>query len=273
MRHGWPGSLPLPDHSRLGRSGRYTTGTATAEPSSGGWEVPLFRETKAGFRDRGRRSAPARPHRGRGRTYAQTPDGGCSGARLLEHPPPWLHPPGHCHCPGSAARRGRRLGLRMAVGLHVVPAGPGSAARAVQAAPDAGEPRLGRLAKCPPPVDGDRSASRTLGSEPFGAGAAEIAKRGHARSILTRARWERTSSDGITGAGSRGREGHRRSRCGVRPGACAMLEHYRDRNALRVYAHPHALRAHLAEAREAIARAEEIVRTTPWPDDEDYDAA
>jgi hypothetical protein len=33
-----------------------------------------------------------------------------------------------------------------------------------------------------------------------------------------------------------------------------MLEHYRDRNALRVYAHPYALRAHLAEAREAIAR-------------------
>jgi hypothetical protein len=177
-----PGSLPMPDHSRLGRSGRDTTGTATAEPSSGGWEVPLFRETKAGFRDRGRRSAPARPHRGRGRTYAQTPDGGCSGARLLEHPPPWLHPPGHCHCPGSAARRGRRLGLRMAVGLHVVPAGPGSAARAVQAAPDAGEPRIGRLAERPPPVDADRSASRTLDPEPFGAGAAEIAKRGHAGS-------------------------------------------------------------------------------------------
>jgi hypothetical protein len=35
---------------------------------------------------------------------------------------------------------------------------------------------------------------------------------------------------------------------------CAMLEHYRDRNALRVYAHPYALRAHLVEAREAIAR-------------------
>jgi hypothetical protein len=54
---------------------------------------------------------------------------------------------------------------------------------------------------------------------------------------------------------------------------CAMLEHYRDRNALRVYAHPHALRAHLAEAREAIARAEEIVRKAQWPTDEDYDAA
>jgi quinol monooxygenase YgiN len=54
---------------------------------------------------------------------------------------------------------------------------------------------------------------------------------------------------------------------------CAMLEHYRDRNALRVYAHPHALRAHLAEAREAIARTEEIVRKTQWPTDEDYDTA
>ena len=53
---------------------------------------------------------------------------------------------------------------------------------------------------------------------------------------------------------------------------CAMLEHYRDRNALRVYAHPYALRAHLAEAREAIARAEEIVRQTPWPTDKDYDS-
>jgi hypothetical protein len=51
---------------------------------------------------------------------------------------------------------------------------------------------------------------------------------------------------------------------------CAMLEHYRDRNALRVYAHPYALRAHLAEAREAIARAEEIVRKARWPTDEDY---
>jgi hypothetical protein len=54
---------------------------------------------------------------------------------------------------------------------------------------------------------------------------------------------------------------------------CAMLEHYRDRNALGVYAHPYALRTHLAEAREAIARAEEIVRKAPWPTDEDYDAA
>jgi hypothetical protein len=54
---------------------------------------------------------------------------------------------------------------------------------------------------------------------------------------------------------------------------CAMLEHYRDRNTLGVYAHPHALRAHLAEAREAIGRAEEIVRKTQWPTDEDYDAA
>jgi quinol monooxygenase YgiN len=51
---------------------------------------------------------------------------------------------------------------------------------------------------------------------------------------------------------------------------CAMLEHYRDRNALRVYAHADALRAHLAEAREAIARAEEIVRKARWPTDEDY---
>jgi hypothetical protein len=51
---------------------------------------------------------------------------------------------------------------------------------------------------------------------------------------------------------------------------CAMLEHYRDRNALRVYAHPHTLRAHLAEAREAIARAEEIVRKARWPTDADY---
>jgi hypothetical protein len=54
---------------------------------------------------------------------------------------------------------------------------------------------------------------------------------------------------------------------------CAMLEHYRDRHALRVYAHPYALRAHLAEARKAIARAEEIVRKAQWPTDEDYDAA
>jgi hypothetical protein len=37
--------------------------------------------------------------------------------------------------------------------------------------------------------------------------------------------------------------------------------------------HPYALRAHLAEAREAIARAEEIVRDAQWPTDEDYDAA
>ncbi|MFL5130765.1 MAG: hypothetical protein ACJ8DD_11530 [Microvirga sp.] len=51
-----------------------------------------------------------------------------------------------------------------------------------------------------------------------------------------------------------------------------MLEHYRDRNALGVYAHPYALRAHLAEAREAIGRAEEIVRNAQWPTDEDYDA-
>jgi hypothetical protein len=43
---------------------------------------------------------------------------------------------------------------------------------------------------------------------------------------------------------------------------CVMLEHYRDRNALGIYAHPHALGAHLTEAREAIAHAEEIVRTT-----------
>jgi hypothetical protein len=33
---------------------------------------------------------------------------------------------------------------------------------------------------------------------------------------------------------------------------CAMLEHYRGRNTLGVYSHPYALRAHLAEAREAI---------------------
>jgi hypothetical protein len=39
----------MPDHSRLGRSGRYAAGTATAESSSGGWEVSLFRETKAAF--------------------------------------------------------------------------------------------------------------------------------------------------------------------------------------------------------------------------------
>src|SRR5215211_4203880 len=51
--------------------------------------------------------------------------------------------------------------------------------------------------------------------------------------------------------------------------ACAMLEHYRDRNARGIYAHPYALGAHLAEAREAIARAEEIVRTTQWPTDAD----
>jgi hypothetical protein len=45
-----------------------------------------------------------------------------------------------------------------------------------------------------------------------------------------------------------------------------------DRNARGVYAHPYALGAHLAEAREAIARAEEVVRNTQWPTDEDYDA-
>jgi hypothetical protein len=54
--------------------------------------------------------------------------------------------------------------------------------------------------------------------------------------------------------------------------ACAMLERYRDRNARGVYAHPYALGAHLAEAREAIARAEGIIRNTQWPTDEDYDA-
>jgi hypothetical protein len=48
---------------------------------------------------------------------------------------------------------------------------------------------------------------------------------------------------------------------------CVMREHYRDRNVLGVFAHPHALRAHLAEAREAIGRAEEIVRKTQWPTD------
>jgi hypothetical protein len=46
-----------------------------------------------------------------------------------------------------------------------------------------------------------------------------------------------------------------------------------DRNARGVYAHPYALGAHLAEAREAIARAEEIVRTTQWPTDADSDEA
>jgi hypothetical protein len=54
--------------------------------------------------------------------------------------------------------------------------------------------------------------------------------------------------------------------------ACAMLEHYRGRNARGVYAHPYALCAHLAEAREAIARAEGMVRNTQWPTDEDNDA-
>jgi hypothetical protein len=39
-----------------------------------------------------------------------------------------------------------------------------------------------------------------------------------------------------------------------------ILEHYQGRNALGVYSHPHALPAHLAEARKAIARAEEIIR-------------
>jgi hypothetical protein len=53
--------------------------------------------------------------------------------------------------------------------------------------------------------------------------------------------------------------------------ACAMHEHYRSRNTLGVYAHPYALGVHLAEARQAIAHAEEVVRTTPWPTDEDYD--
>jgi hypothetical protein len=55
--------------------------------------------------------------------------------------------------------------------------------------------------------------------------------------------------------------------------ACAMLDHYRDRDEFGVYAHPYALGAHLAAARQAIGRAEEIVRTTQWPRDEDYDAA
>jgi hypothetical protein len=55
--------------------------------------------------------------------------------------------------------------------------------------------------------------------------------------------------------------------------ACAMLEHYRDRDALGVYAHPYALHAHLAAARQAITRAEEIIYTTQWPTDEDDDEA
>ncbi len=51
--------------------------------------------------------------------------------------------------------------------------------------------------------------------------------------------------------------------------ACAMLEHYRGRDEFGVYAHPYALAAHLAAARQAIARAEEILHTAQWPTDDD----
>jgi hypothetical protein len=124
------------------RSGRYAAGTATAESSSGGWEVSLFRETKAAFQGSWPTiGSSSSSFEGGGERTPQTPDGGCSGARLLKHPPPGLHPP--------SLRRGSRESVHTAYKYGWPGQGRGQRSGAVRRPPTGLEMDPARHGRCP----------------------------------------------------------------------------------------------------------------------------